>query len=423
MGCTPAEAPVESRWRRPKLAAAMSGVLLAASLAGSASHLHAQSPAAPFSPPLSSSASPAAAPSATAPGGASAPDNSGVQPPAVGAASEPASAPSATAGATSAPAPLLVYRSIFPPGTLRPEAALASGAEFTVANQRVSTPPVARLRIVSPDPEVSLVLRFRDAGADTSALKLPALKLTVVIITRPKPHDFEYLSNGEVLQGGRRMPQPEYHIRAGLETDLATTTAAVTELVIQDDGQAEVRLQAQGDSLVLNVVPPQWGGAPSGTTLPYYTGQPLLFLDYRLLAGGYVDNGLGELWVGRNLVGRFNGYFPSHGSLTLERVAATQQALRGDNWSLWLEGGAAAYQDTPASAGQAATSTITWELGATWHWRQGDWGAALHAATINGPTAYQALFGWQARHRLGLFLAQHGFQSQTASALGLTLDF
>lgn len=378
------------------------------------------------------------------------------------AAPPPAAQPLETAPPASAPSlRLFISRNLFAeqrPGTppvVRPEVALQPEAALTLAAQRVVSALAQRLALVSPDPEVQVALRFRRlegeraAGAPSSSRPAtadsgrPAWSLTVVVIAHPRPLDYTYLSDGQLVVDGRIEPQRTYRVGKGLETGLALADGVVSEIVIQDEGDAELRLKRDGDRLELSVVPPSFGGKPSGTSRPWYAGVPLRFLDYQVLVGGYAaalfnndytgflfpggtpDHGVVEAWLADRFGLRVAAFLLDHESFDVERLVVAQQALRGEHWSVWVEGGAAAAQHslTPVGGPASSRSTIGWTAGLTGHVRFGSLGAMAHWADTDGPSIMQLMAGWQATRRVGLAVSWISYRSASPTGLAVSIAF
>jgi hypothetical protein len=372
-----------------------------------------------------------------------------------GAGAAESSAPQALSAPT-LPERLVVSRNIFDlprPGAplpARPEVALGPGAELTLTAQRVLTAPAQRLTLVSPDPAVTAVLRFRRMGGDlatrgATAPESPpaAWSLTVVLIARPRSLDYSYLADGQRVVDGRIEPQRTFRIDKGLETGLAPAGGVVGEIVIQDEGDAELRLKRDGDSLQLSVVPPAFGGEPSGTKRPWYAGEPLRFLDYQVLFGGYAaalfkndytgflfpggtpDHGVAEVWLANRVGLRAAGFVFEHESIAVEQLVVTQQAARGEHWALWAEAGAAASQHSlaPAQGAASTRSVIGWTAGVTGHLRFNDLGAMVHWADTDGPSITQVMAGWQATRRVGLAVSWISYRTASATGLVLAVGF
>jgi len=335
------------------------------------------------------------------------------------------------------------------------EVPLDPGASLTLADRRVLTAPAQRLKLVSPDPGIAVVLRFRPTGP---VLASPASDgatwtLTVVVVARPRPHDYYYLTDGQRIVDGKLAPQTAYRLGKGLETGLAVTrepapgaeaaTDSVAEIVVQDEGDAELRLSRDGETLELNIVPPAFGGTPSGRSVLAPRSEPLRFLDYQLLAGGYLkaafdndylgwivpngtpDHGFAEAWLWDVVGVRAAAFSFEHETFSVERLVVTQQAGRGEHWSIWLEGGASAFQHALAPVGGPTSerSGVGWTAGLTGHVRFGDWGASAHWADTDGPSYTQVLAGWQATRPVGIALSWISYRTASPTSLALSLRF
>ena len=74
-------------------------------------------------------------------------------------------------------------RDVFHHVAERPEAALAAGRPVDVRHERWRTEGAERLRIVSPEPRVEVVTRYRPAADGT---------LTLTVIRNGQSHDIDY---------------------------------------------------------------------------------------------------------------------------------------------------------------------------------------------------------------------------------------
>ena len=276
----------------------------------------------------------------------------------------------------------------------------------------------AKLRVLSPDAEVAGAFRFEPMPNQPGTLEL-----RVILYARPDPLEYRLLGQSQVLREGKLVPAREHFPIRGLDTELSGETGRVARIVVQDDHGSELRWRQMGDLLVLEAIPPEFGGKPVGAAEPWWAERRLRFLDYDLLAGGFKGaNALGEWELLDLLALKFNGFFGSRDSLLLERIVLRNQVWRSETFSAWLEGGAAFVQRL--DTGNSVTdSDVTWVLGGTGHWRSGDWGAALHVATVDGPLVAELYGGWQFSRRWGLFVAWQQFKSESAYALGLAVDF
>jgi hypothetical protein len=354
---------------------------------------------------------------------------------------------------------LYVSRNLFlraDPETLRSEVDLAEGGTKALGPERMRTGPAQRLRIVSPDSKVRTALQYRPRRAgsgDTEKRNVESRSsssraesstsgwtLTVIVLARQRPHDYLYLANGQEVREGRLEPQRDYALGKGMESDLVLPGGRVEELILQDEGDAELRLTRKGEVLELAVIPPRFGGEPSGASWPWFRGEPLRFVDYQLLAGGYAkavfdndylswllptstpEHGYLEGWLGE-VVGLHAAAFTlKREQFSLERLVVTQQALRGETWSVWVEGGAAAAQRTltPTAGTTTQKSTTAATAGLAGHLRFNDFGAALHWADTGGPSYLQALLGWQATRHVGLVISWISYRSASPFSLGIS---
>ena len=103
------------------------------------------------------------------------------------------------------------------------------------------------------------------------------------------------------------------------------------------------------------------------------------------------------------------------------RLVATGQLWRGRSLALWLEGGAAAWR--LVSAAGVATRAVRPTGGLTLHWREGDWGAALHYGNAIDVSVLSAFAAWQGWRRLGLLAGWHSFEGRSGFGLGASLRF
>lgn len=398
--------------RAPRLgsAAAVAGCLLAIALGTGPAATWAQAPAPDATRPAPTATRPAPAATSTAP----------------------------AATATAAAPDVVVSRNLLAGQASRPDTKLEPGGTLSLAAQRVHVADIQRLRVEAPDPEVAVALRFR---------RLPAARdlwaLTVILVTRPRPHDYLYRSAGEQVSGGQFAPQASYRVGTGLETELTPAGGAVAEIAVQDEGDAEIRLHRQDGTLVLTVVPPGAGGHPTGAPRPWYRDDPLRFLDYQVLLGGYAkavfanDTANWLLPAGtpehafleanvRDAAGVRAAWFTrAHESFSVEQLVFTLQPVRGEWWSLWTEAGASAFQrtQTPLHGKNTAQSGVGWTAGAAAHARFGDWGATVRWADTDGPSLTQALAGWQATRHVGVALSWLSYRNASATGLALSVGF
>ena len=277
---------------------------------------------------------------------------------------------------------------------------------------------VTKLRVLSPDPNVAGAFQFEPAPGEPGTLVM-----RLILYTNPKPLEYRLLGQSRVMRDGKQIPAKEHFPVRGMDTELAGEGGRVARIVVQDDYGSELRWRQVGELLVLEAIPPEFGGKPSGSAESYWARRRLRFLDYDLLVGGNKGaNALGEWEVLDLLAVRFNGFFGSRDSLLLERIVLHNQVWRSETLSAWLEGGPAFVQKL--NTGNSVTgSNVTWALGGTGHWRDGDWGAALHIASVDGPLVTELYGGWQFSRRWGLFLAWQQFDGESAYALGGSVDF
>lgn len=328
-----------------------------------------------------------------------------------------------------APAERIVSRNAFVGQPERPEATLAAGAPVTVGAERWRVAGVEALRVVSPDPQLSVVFRYAPLAEPGAGPPAPGsapgpLRLTVIVIAREGARRHEYKLDGQRIVDGALLPQRAFRVaEGGQQTALDGTPGSVREIVIQDDADVELRLRRDGTVLELQAVPPAAGGVPSGPERPYFEGRPLRFADVLLLAAGYKENALGELWLGDALIGRLNAFFPSGGDdAVVGRAMVTAQLWRGHRISVWLEGGAGYTALTDPTDG-SVTDEVRVAWGATLHWRLGDWGAAANAGLVGDRTVLSALGSWQALSWLGAIVEWQSFEGHSGYGLGFSVDF
>jgi hypothetical protein len=326
---------------------------------------------------------------------------------------------------------------------------LNPGSVLTLEAQRVVLAPLRRLKVVSRDPDVKVALRFRREGAPAGtapgapqAATPAAWTLTVVVIVKPRSLDYVYLAESGHVVEGRIEPQRIFRIGDGLETGLSPEGGVVREIIIQDEGDAELLLMQEGDGLRLSVVPPAFGGKPSGAPNPWWHDEPLRFLNHGVLLGGYAaafqndytdwllapgttEHLFAEAWVANRVGLRAALFSFARESFGVERLVVTQQALRGERWSLWAEAGVAASQRslTPAQGASSQQSALGWTAGVTGHLRFDDLGASVHWADTGGPSVTQLLAGWQATRRLGIALSWISYRSASATGVALSIGY
>ena len=352
------------------------------------------------------------------------------------AAAPPPAQESANPTAQAASGSLHISRNWFARETQRPEVTLTTGQPLSLGRERATTGGASHLKIVSPDPEVGVALRFR-------TLPEPGRpwELTVILVTRERPHDFFYLTQGELIANGELKPQTEFRVEHGIETELTTKDAPVRDVIVQDEGDAEIRIQRSDGTVTLNVVPGQYGGRAVAGSEPWYANEPLRFLDYNILAGGYskavlnndytgwilpsstTEHGFAEAWVANAVGVRVAAFSLTRESFAVGQLVYQLQAMRGEWWSVWLEAGAAAHERTlsPAHGQSTQTSDVGWTAGATGNVRFGRWGGQVHWADTDGPSVLQVLAGWQATRKLGLALSWISYRN--AEPLGLAASW
>lgn len=326
------------------------------------------------------------------------------------------------AGALGQEPSIVVSRNIFFDRAERPERTLAGSAGLSLGPERVAVGNPTRLRLISPTATVSAALHFRAAPeADGGWV------LTVFITSGKHERDFYYLSQGRQAVQGKLQEQAGYYAN-GLETELAAADAGgrprrVREIVLQDDGQLELRVALDGDTLQIAAVPPKFGGTPNPGRFPGGKGAALRFLDYRLLAGGYTDNAFGELWLFDFLVARGNYFTDDNETRGVLRLAVAQQAWRWERFSVWMEGGAAVTQRRNEKTNQTADARASLTAGLTGHWRYDSFGAALHLGGAGGPLLAQLLGGWQFSERWGALAYWQQVKDSSGYGLGASTNW
>lgn len=311
----------------------------------------------------------------------------------------------------------VLYRSQPAPPAIDTAAPLAEGASVRLAGQVLDISSATALRVESPDPAVRVVLRFRPGSAPD------ALDLTILVDSRTARRTFQYREDSAVLRDGRIQPRRGYTVDAGVETALATATATVGRVIVQDDGGAELRITRQGPQLLLTVLPPAFGGEPVGDPPPYFLRAPLTMLDYDVLGSGYTDNGYGEAWLFDQLGLRATAVLSGGDTQVLTQVVLRAPVVRWEHTALWMEGGVAVHQLLLENADEQEDATVTTALGATYLWRSGDWGAAGHVAFIGDEPFLLTLGGWQWLDWLALVLHWQSFDGYSGFGLGAALDF
>jgi hypothetical protein len=320
------------------------------------------------------------------------------------------------------PPPIIVSRNLFHTLPDRPMRPLAQGAGLSLGPERLEASAAGRLRLVSPSSKVFAALRFRAIAGDESGWGL-----TVVLTTLAHDRDFYYLGQGQRAVQGKLEPQPDYRAN-GLETELAAADGEgrlrhVREVVIQDDGQAEVRVLLDGDTLQIHAIPPEHGGRPNPPRFAGGKGPPLRFLDYRLLGGGYRDNAFGEAWAFDFLVLRASYFSNDMETRGIGRIAIAQQVWRWERWSVWLEGGAAVSQRRDEKAEKTSDPRLNLAAALTGHWRYERFGAALHLGQAGGPLLVQLLGGWQFAKGWGALVSWQQIKESSGFGLGLSVNW
>ncbi|MDH4248134.1 MAG: hypothetical protein OEW39_09975 [Deltaproteobacteria bacterium] len=345
---------------------------------------------------------------------------------------------------------LVLWRNLFPPpaGTgLRETRELTPGTPVVVESEIWRVRGVSRLQVRSPDPGVGVVMRFRLApalpaesakhlvplesppGQEAPDSPLPEPKpnplqarLILVLIAEPGPVNYQYKAQGEAVEAGARVSREHYTVGRGAETGLVEKGDPIRQVEIQDDGRAELRTHQEGELLVIEVVPPAYGGTPTAGIRPFYEGRNLTYADAALMLGGYRNTVLGDLRLLEGAVLRVNALRdPGVREALAARVLASAQVWRATRWSLWLDGGAGYAYLREGNA--RVPSEPTWTAGATVHFRQGPWGAALHYATLDGQGLMSLHAGWQFSRRFGAGLFWHSYAGLGAPGLSASLEF
>ncbi len=328
----------------------------------------------------------------------------------------------AASSAWAQPAPIVVSRNVFHGQENRPARALSGGNGMSLGAERLEVSGAAHLRIASPSRTVSAALRFRPLPETAEGWVL-----TVVLTTQQHDRDFYYLGHGQRAEQGKRVEQADYHAD-GLQTELTADDEqgrprSVREIVLQDDGQAELRLALDGDTLRLTVLTPDHGGVPTPPRFAGGKGPPLRLLDYSLLGGGYTDNAFAEGWLSGFLVLRANYFANSSETLGVTRVAVAQQAWRWEHFSVWVEGGGAVSQRRNEKTKVTEDARIDLTLGGTGHWRYDAFGASLHLGSAGTSLLTQLLAGWQFSQSWGAVLSWQQLKDASGFGIGMSVNF
>ncbi|MBI3992556.1 MAG: hypothetical protein HY342_04730 [Candidatus Lambdaproteobacteria bacterium] len=317
----------------------------------------------------------------------------------------------------------LLQRSLPSGETAGEPQALAPGQTAVLQQTPLRIQGATSLRIVSPDPELRVVLRFRtEAGApagDTGA----ALTLTVLVDAQLIPREYLYRAESQVIEDGALRPSRRFRLDQDLVTALEGAPGRVTRIVVQDDAAAELRLSLRESELVLEAVTPAFGGEPSGGTRPYYHGLPLRFMDAPLLGAGYTDNGYGELWIADTFGARGSVFVESNETQTLVQGLVRQPLVRWAGVGLWIEGGGAYHNLDAPTATVAQQEVVAWALGTSLHWRRGDWGAAVQLSLIKDEAFLLLEGGWQVFEHVGALLTWQSFAGYSGFGLGAGVRF
>ncbi len=297
----------------------------------------------------------------------------------------------------------------------RPSQPLTAGAEVEFRDEIRLVAKVSRLRVESANPEFPPVFRFRPVGG-----KPGQLSLTVILIAREGRFDYRYQETAQVMEGGALTERAPARGEKSLTTELSGEPGRVVEIRVQDDLAAELRLQVEGDTLVLRAISPEEGGNPTGGAVPHYFGKPYLFLNYKLIAAGYTDNLMLEALVYEDFAVMLN-YISSGGTTAmLLRGVVRQQVYRWERVSIWLEGGAGYYTVSPVDDTDTEADSPDWQFGVGSHYRWGDWGVAGTLTTTNGTIHISAVGGWQFSKTWAAVLEAQVFQGLTVYGLGAT---
>ncbi|MDH5751719.1 MAG: hypothetical protein OEZ59_04810 [Deltaproteobacteria bacterium] len=329
-----------------------------------------------------------------------------------------------------------LYNQELDPST-RQSSSLGPGAGETLEEQALKARGVKRLRVISSDPAMGLVMRFRPAPRDGLPARIsptapaaaqsdpgpPRLRLILVLIPDAGIVRYQYKHLGEALENGRLVRRSDYSVGEGQETELAGEPGVVNELEVQDDGDTEVRIRITGDVLEVEAIPPEHGGSPDGGRIPYYYGVDMRHADYHIMAGGYRNNGILDLLIAGHIAARLNYLLePDVKETALARLLATAQLWRTLRFSMWLDGGAAFYLVNDQLLLTQETE-ISWSAGVSLHFRRGDWGGALRYAVNDEPAVAELLLGRRVWRQLSLFLYGQSFQEMVGYGLGLGVGF
>ena len=313
---------------------------------------------------------------------------------------------------------LMISRSIFQGLSERPEQTLQPNAEVEMRAQRWRVPSADRLRVESSDPQTALVMQFRPR--DKAAGRL---RLTVMLFSRRSRFDFQHEQRSASLVAGRLETHDNFEVGDGLETDLGGSPGEVDEILIQEDGTSELRLILRGNLLVLKVISLEAGGDPSGAVAPYFERDRLGFLDYKVLAGGYTDNGYGELVLFDDFALMGNLLVDGDDFAFLARGVVRQQVVRWRRMALSLEGGGAFFTLDPEDSSVDNADELTLVFGTTLQFRFGDWGFAGHVSSVDGTVLAMLLAGWQFSRSFGGLLYWQSFQGFSLFGAGLSLNY
>lgn len=339
--------------------------------------------------------------------------------------------------------PITLSRNQFAGMEGRTSASIPTDSVVTMEEEIWSVSDVKTLRIQSPDPSVSAVFRFKalpvaggdertDVGEDGREKGAGSrraddgevlYRLTLMILSQEGVKTYQLKSDSRRMTEAGLIPRKRYRIGQGLSTLLVGPPGRVVEVVVQDDAKVELRLSRKEGELLLEVVPPRFGGSPSRPGAAWYEGIPLTFADYVLLGSRSTDHGYGDLWLFQTVSVRINAFFPETSSRTLARGVVTKQAWRSENFALWVEGGAA-YTSEQESSDAEAVSEITYTGGATLHYRTGDWGGALQGALVGEDEfVWVGIGSWQFSENWSLNALWHSFAGSSEVGIGGGVDF
>ena len=317
----------------------------------------------------------------------------------------------------------LLYRSLNSGEAAGEPQALAAGGTVVLGQTPLRVEGATSLRLVSPDPELRVVLRFRTEGGARPAAAGGALTLIVLIDTQQIPREYLYRSDSQVIEDGALRPSRRLRLDQDVLTALEGAPGSVTRIIVQDDAAAELRLSLRESELVLEVLTPAFGGEPSGGTRPYYYGQTLHFTDAQVLGTGYTDNGYGELWIADTFGARGSVFVATNQTQSLVQGLVRQPLLRWASLAIWIEGGGAYHNLDAPTATRAQQGVAAWALGTSLHWRRGAWGAAAQVSLIKDEAVLLLQGGWQVFQHVGALLTWQSFAGFSGFGLGAGVNF